>query len=354
MNSLNITITGYGMVNPVGVGAEACAAAVRAGINQYADSPLVRTKGEPYKMATVPDACMPKLKSEDAESRSSLSNNVLYKRMLKFAKLALTEACELANVSAPIPVFLAVPEQRCGRPFPALEPFLKSLATEVDYSLDLLTSRIFPMGRAGGMNALDEAVHMLLNTQLERIIVGGVDSFFDVMLLSALDAEERLTSSTTMRGFVPGEGAAFVVLEKTTEPELVVSRPGTAEEVGHEYSEEVCLGDGLSTAVANAVAELTQPVQTVLCSMNGEPGHVKEWGIAQLRNGQAFEANVQLHHPAECYGDLGAATAPTLIALSAMGLTKGYYQEPVLVWCASDYEQRGAVVISNDKENGNA
>ena len=333
------------MVNPVGVGAAACAAAVRAGINQYADSAFVRTKGEPYKVASVPDACLPELSLEETES--NLPKNQLYWRMLRVAKLALTEACEAAEITMPVPIFLAVPEQRCGRPFPVLEPFLKSLASEVGFPLDLLTSRVFPMGRAAGINALNGAIELLLNTSLERIIVGGVDSFIDPMLLSALDVEDRLTSSTTMRGFVPGEGAAFLVLEKTAESGLIVSIPGTADEPGHMYSEETCLGDGLSMAVSIALEGLAQPVQTVMCSMNGEPAHVKEWGIAQLRNNHAFDEGVQLHHPAECYGDLGAATAPTLLALTVLGLEKGYYSGPALVWCASDDQQRGAVVISH-------
>ena len=343
MNSLMVTMTGYGIVNPVGIGAAACAAAVRAGINQYADSTLVRTKGEPYKMATVPDACLPEM---DPSTFPIINTNFLFKRLLQLGKLALTQACEHGQISTPVPVFLAVPEQRCGRPYPALEPFLKVLASQVDYPLDLITSRVFPMGRSGGINALNEAMKLLLNSPLERIIVGGVDSFFDTMLLGALDAEDRLSSSTTMRGFVPGEGAAFVVLEKTADAGLKLSSPGVADEPGHMYSEEACLGDGLSTAVAEAVASLEQPVQTVLCSMNGESGHVKEWGIAQLRNSQSFHGSLQLHHPAECYGDLGAATAPTLLALSVLGLEKGYYSGPALVWCASDYQQRGAVVIS--------
>ena len=295
-------------------------------------------------MATVPDACLPEI---ELSAVANVNANFLFKRLLQLAIPALKEACEAAQISAPVPVFLAVPEQRCGRPYPALEPFLKALSSQVDYPLDLITSRVFPMGRSAGMNALNEAINLILNSPLERIIVGGVDSFFDLRLLSALDAEGRLTSSRTMRGFVPGEGAAFVVLEKTADARLQLSNPGIAEESGHMYSEESCLGDGLSIVVADAVANLDRPVPTVLCSMNGEPGHVKEWGIAQLRNSASFHANLQLHHPAECYGDLGAATAPTLLALSVLGLEKGYYQGPALVWCASDYQQRGAVVISH-------
>ena len=353
MDSLDITVIGFGVINPVGVGANASAAAVRAGINQYADSPLMKPTGEPFKLALVPEQCLPTLNLDASNTKSKMRHTSLYRRILQLGKVALTEACAQVQIQQAIPLFLATPEQRCGRPFPALEPILKDLASEVDYPIDLLTSRVFPLGRAGGVHAIDEAINLLLTSPLESIIVGGIDSFLDIMLLNALDAEERLSSNAPIRGFVPGEGAAFVVLQKKHAPELVVKRPGLAEEIGHLYSQETCLGDGLSNAVNDAVKGLDRPLKTVLCSMNGEPGHVKEWGVSQLRNSASFEDDLDLYHPAECYGDIGAATAVTLLSLSVIGITKGYYLGPLLLWCASDYEQRGAVVISKTKESRN-
>ncbi|MFT7185298.1 MAG: 3-oxoacyl-[acyl-carrier-protein] synthase-1 [Pseudohongiellaceae bacterium] len=358
MDSLVVTVAGVGMINPVGVGAPATLAAVRAGINQYSDSSIVRASGEPYKMASIPNECLPALNSDDPESKQRLHNNALYRRILQLGKLALTEACEIANIEQMIPVFLAVPEQRCGRPFPALEPIIKDLFQEIDYPLDLLTSRVFPLGRAGGMNALSEAMELLLTTPIESIIVGGIDSYMDVMLLSALGAEQRLLSIETAGGFAPGEGAAFIVLTKTPEAGLVVFSPGIAQEPGHMYSEEVCIGDGLSTALKDAVLNAGEsvanmPIQTVFCSMNGEPANGKEWGASMVRNSEALSDSLDMQHPAECYGDLGAATVPTLVGLASLGLEKECYQGPLLVWGASDREQRGAVVMSLNKESEN-
>ena len=356
MDSLVVTVTGLGMINSVGVGAPATLAAVRAGINQYSDSPIERASGEPYKMASIPNECLPALNSDDPDSKLRLHNNALYRRMLQLGKVALTEACEAAGVEQMIPVFLAVPEQRSGRPYPALEPIIKDLFQEIDFPLDLLTSRVFPLGRAGGMNALSEAIELLFTTPLESIIVGGIDSFLDVMLLSALDAEQRLLSIETAGGFAPGEGAAFIVLKKTDQARVIISTPGVTEESGHLYSEEVCLGNGLSGAVENAVTNAKEriantPIQTVLCSMNGEAHNGKEWGTSMVRNSEALSDDLMIEHPAECYGDLGAATASTLMGLAALGLEKRCYQGPLIVWSASDREQRGAVVISLNKES---
>ena len=358
MDSLAITVVGGGMINPVGVGVAATEAAVRAGINQYSDSPIERSSGEPYKMALVPDECLPVLNSDDPASKQRLHNNALYRRMLQLGKVALTEACETLNTEHMIPVFLAVPEQRCGRPFPALEPIIKDLFQEVDFPLDLLTSRVFPLGRSGGVNALSEAIKLMLSTPLECMIVGGIDSCMDVILLNALDAEQRLMGGGSAGGFVPGEGAAFIVLKKISEADLMIFHPGVAQEPGHLYSEELCLGNGLSSAIQEAVENtgdslVNMPIQTVFCSMNGEPVNGKEWGTSLIRNSEAISDQFDIEHPAECYGDLGAATVPSLMALAALGLEKGYCKGPLLVWSASDREQRGAVVMTFNKESGN-
>ena len=77
MDRLVVTVAGGGMINPVGIGAPATLAAVRAGINQYSDSPIERASGEPYKMAFMPNACLPVLNSDDPESKQRLHNNAL-------------------------------------------------------------------------------------------------------------------------------------------------------------------------------------------------------------------------------------------------------------------------------------
>jgi 3-oxoacyl-[acyl-carrier-protein] synthase-1 len=98
VDSLVVTVAGVGMINPVGVGAPATLAAVRAGINQYSDSSIMGASGDPYKMATIPNECFPVLNSDDPETKQRLHNSALYRRMLLLGKIALTEACEVASV----------------------------------------------------------------------------------------------------------------------------------------------------------------------------------------------------------------------------------------------------------------
>ena len=356
--SINVNVISQGMVTPIGIGALATAAAARAGINRYTNSPAEGVSGEPIKMAVVPDECLPEIEFKDNSTQLAL-----YQRLIKLGVAALTEAVGSLppekQLNEAIPVFLALPERRCGQPFPALEPILKDLNNAVECNIDLLTSRVFPVGRAAGFRALAEAYQLLANTHLERVIVGGIDSYFDLDLLKLLDAEKRMLGDNSVDGFVPGEGAAFLVLEKATldqpfQANLSIQAPCVSEESGHYYSDEPCLGNGLTSAISGVIesAQLSYPIQTVLCSVNGESLQVKEWSIALTRNTQAFTQGFKVEHPAECYGDLGAATVPTLLGLSFTGLSKGYLSSPLLVWSASDNECRGAVVIKNNQMAG--
>jgi len=179
----------------------------------------------------------------------------------------------------------------------------------------------------------------------------------DLHLLSALDAEGRILADGVMDGFCPGEGAAFLLLSADREPEpghpkrmAFVSAPGLALEAGHRYSDEPYRGDGLAQAIALALAALAgRPASTVLGSLNGENFGAKEWGVAYLRNQASLAEPLRFEHPADCLGDVGAACAPLLIGLAAMGIAAAYREDPCLIWCSSDTALRGAASVTLDR-----
>ena len=78
--------------------------------------------------------------------------------------------------------------------------------------------------------------------------------------------------------------------------------------------------------------------------MNGEDYWAREYGVAHIRNRQAFADPVTLQHPADCYGDIGSATAPVLIALAAQNLWTSVARSHLL-YSSSDGERRGAIIL---------
>ncbi len=350
MSSTGAWIVQTGMVTAVGIGSAQTASSVRAGISRYQESTVYNKRFEPMTLALLPDDALPSLHDDLAQLPGLTSRQM---RMLRLADGALKEALKDIKIQQPLPLFLAGSEPYADRPAALTPTFVQQLMTQTGVELDAAQSSVFPTGRAGGLLALRAALALLAEGQHDYALVGGVDSYLDLYLLGTLDQADRVLAPSVMDSFCPGEGAGFVLLcsERVSKSHTLlayVHAPGIAAETGHRYSQEPYRGDGLATAVSEAVADYQQPMQTVLCSLNGENFGVKEWGVAFLRNKAAFAEPFEIEHPADCCGDLGAAFAPVLIGLAAIGMHKEYMSSPCLVWCSSEHEQRGAVcVLSN-------
>jgi len=109
-------------------------------------------------------------------------------------------------------------------------------------------------------------------------------------------------------------------------------------------SDEPYRGDGLDQAFKLALHDYTgNAIRTIYSSMNGEQQWAKEYGVAYLRNKEKFHDPVKIEHPADCYGDLGSATAPVLMGLAAESLLKQPGLGTHLVYSSSDGAARAAV-----------
>jgi len=344
-----------GLMTPVGDSTAQTVASVNAGINRYAESHVMTRKFRPMTLATVPEENLPPI-SPDLDRETGLTGRQI--RMLRLAGPALAECGEALPGGAAAPLYLALPEPYPGRPdFPGDE-FIDRLRILSGPRLAPPGGRAFTTGRGAFGEALAAALDGL-GAGHGFAMVGGIDTYFDLGLLGVLDGEERVLAEGVMDGFAPGEGAAFLLLGTAPPPPesgraVRVHRPGISVEPGHRLGDEPCLCDGLTSAVADALEAAGSPiVRTVLSSLNGESFGGKEWGVAQIRNAAAFAEDFRFEHPADCYGDPGAAAGPILLGLAAAAIRDGLLPDPALVWCASDGEDRAAAVVALDRNGGN-
>ena len=122
-------------------------------------------------------------------------------------------------------------------------------------------------------------------------------------------------------------------------------------EPGHWGSKEPYLGEGLATTV-QALLEAgapPSPFKEVYSTMNGESYWAKEWGVTRIRNAGAFAEKENMNHPAEFYGDTGAASGLLLVALATIGQKKGYVESPALVYASSDFGGRAVTWVASIK-----
>jgi 3-oxoacyl-[acyl-carrier-protein] synthase-1 len=257
----------------------------------------------------------------------------------------------------PLPIFIGLPEDRAGAPL-AAGAFVAALAAQTGVALDESASRAFPAGRAAALLALDAGLRFLREGRGERALVGGADSYLDLGRLSELDREQRLLGPRASDGFIPGEGAAFLLLSRAParaggapnapQRRAVVLGAGTGRDAGHRYSDQPARGEGLALAIDILRASLPSrpaPVEHTYAGFNGESFHAKEWGVARLRHYDLFTPASGIDHPADCYGDAGAATGALLLAIAGAALSRGDRRGPALVFAASDREDRACALL---------
>jgi 3-oxoacyl-[acyl-carrier-protein] synthase-1 len=192
---------------------------------------------------------------------------------------------------------------------------------------------------------------------LHVCLVGGVDSYFHPDTMEWLDANRQLAGSVSRSGFVPGEGAGFCLLMSDhTRTRLglralgKIVRVGLGRETKLIKTSEICLGLGLTAAVRDAVSGLNPPAETVndvICDMNSERYRGEEWGFVCLRLPLYFDNPTGYLSPADCWGDMGAASASLFAMLACEAAARGYATGPrTLLWASSEGGSRGAALLA--------
>jgi 3-oxoacyl-[acyl-carrier-protein] synthase-1 len=345
-----VMVVGVGMTTSVGLSTPETAASVRSGTTRFAESRIYDRRFRPVTMAEVPQDGLPPL--PDSPQFATLTAREA--RMLRLASAPLLECLRpIADQPTAIGLSLALPETTTTRPLDHAA-FLGHLAAVTGRAFDPERSDASHTGRAGGLVALGQAVLHIQSGRTEMMICGGVDTYRDLYVLGTLGMEERVKSASILDGFIPGEGAAFLLLASARAtaarglaPLGSVSPVALGFEVGHLYSSEPYRGDGLAAAFAQLIASgsVDAPIGEVYSSMNGESHWAKEWGVGFLRAKAVFNPDHGMHHPADCCGDTGAASGPLMVGLAVHGLRGGYRRSPALVYASSDHGPRAAVVV---------
>lgn len=347
---MSCAVLAAGCVTPSGLTLAETAASTRARLARLQAIEWLDRRFEPFVVGRVPNDGLPDVTPAlGAQLRPSRES-----RMLQLAHAALADVLGgLPPQVEPPPLLLALPEHHTTV---AIEParFLQRLALQAGPCFDLGSSIAAPRGRAAGLMAFKQALQRIEAGQSRFVLVGGVDSLVDLHLLGSFDREDRIRGETISDGFSPSEGAAFVLLGDAETartygmpPLATVISAAIGQEPGHLYSDEPYLGNGLASAVTGAIesAQLPTPITSVFCSFNGERYWAREFGVARIRNAAAFADDAAMEHPAECFGDLGAAHGVALAALAAHGISRGYRRAPALVYASSDYADRAAAIL---------
>lgn len=338
MNALSII--GSGMVSAVGLSAPASCAAIRCAIDNFQETRFIDRAGEWLMAASVP-------LEQPWRGRTKL---------IKMAARAIAEALHSTPGLAPeqTPLLLGLAEgERPGR----LKDLDRTLLHAIEDELGLRfhpASSIIVHGRVSAAVALLEARKLLYQGGHRHVLVAGVDSFLSAATLTAFEQRERLLTSQNSNGFIPGEGAAAVVLAApvaSEQPQLLCIGLGFGMEKATVEAEDLPLrADGLTQAVRAALGEAGCGLEQMdyrLTDISGEQYYFKEASLALSRNLRVRKEFFHLWHPADCIGEVGAAIGPAMLAVALAASRKGYGEGPkIFCHLGNDAGQRAVALLS--------
>lgn len=260
--------------------------------------------------------------------------------------------------SRPLVVYLSLPPPRPGWGEEQSRSLARKLIANIPFAVDRERSAVIETGHHGAIALIRRAMAEVSEDRAEDCLIGAVDSWIDAATLDWLEGQGRLKGPARPDGLIPGEGGGFLLLGSANSRRRVAERSGLRIVAAGEsvdptpwYLGAPIHGDGLAALLQAILTEERPIAGTTYADLNGEAWRVDEWMVAYLRSGRRHADPLNLRHPADCWGDLGAASGCALVALAAYELEhRPRAPGSALVWTASDTRPfRSACLLAREQ-----
>jgi 3-oxoacyl-[acyl-carrier-protein] synthase-1 len=330
----------------------AISAAIRGTVNVFAQETAypARSDGAPMLLAAA----------EPLDPRASWEERL--ERLTSLAVASLAPALErVRQRSCATTLLLSLPPPRPGTSDAMVTPSIRRITEAVAGPVDGARSIAVRVGHPGALCCLQTADEILSASAPAAVLIAAMDSWIALEALHWLESMRRLKRAGVPNGFVPGEGAACLLLANDAFVQVADLAPlasvrsyGSALESHPWYEGRPCTAGGLSSAIQSVFGRNDDQARTdvTFCDLNGEPWRADEWAFAYLRSAAFHSEPLNIWHPADVWGDAGAATGALLLALAVHEATRDPLLSRALVWSASDVTpHRAAAVIEVKREN---
>jgi 3-oxoacyl-[acyl-carrier-protein] synthase I len=335
MNAKVIAIRSTGLVTSVGLDAPSSCAAIRAKLTNPSDTQFIPSGGEPIIAHQV---------NLDVPWRG-------VKKLAHMATMAIEEC--MVNIGrnewSGIPLLLCVAENdRPGR----LDGLDTELFMEIQTLLDTkfsADSSVVAGGRVSTGVALARARKLIYEKNYAQVLVVATDSLLTWPTLRSYVADDRILTSSNSNGFIPGEAsAALLVTLPSGVAELQCVGMGFGVEKAHINSDDPLRGDGLTFAVKSAIADAECEMHDMdyrIADLSGEQYYFKEASLALNRVLRKRKEELEIWHPAESIGEVGATAGAASLAVMLMAAVKAYSPgQHSLLHLANDDGARVAII----------
>ena len=187
-------------------------------------------------------------------------------------------------------------------------------------------------GHAGFADLLLHADHLLRAGEIDRCIVGAVESCLDPQAILAYARAGALKCGTNPAGFIPGEAAAFALIERPEDAPsgrvaLTVKAVSQASDVPYFQVDSAPEGRGLASCLAQiltATQSMGSP-EVIVTDLNGSERRAADWGgaLVQVR-AERSDFNFETWLPARSFGEIGAASGGIGVCQLFRAVDRGY------------------------------
>jgi 3-oxoacyl-[acyl-carrier-protein] synthase-1 len=225
-------------------------------------------------------------------------------------------------------------------------------------------SKVFPGGRGSLGYGLSYARELLQKGKADQIVIAGVDSFLNAADIGHYLNQKRLLVSGNSDGFIPGEGAAAILLKGVQAKDRPAQHLNGSCIVGIGLDTEAARPDGdipnraqgLSRAIRQALRETGCTMSDItvrLSDQNGEVFFAKEAANAITRCAEDGGTVPAVLTTSDCTGEIGAATGLLMLAWLYQYLGHADAPGPIgLIHLASDGGDRSALVVRHYSRKG--
>ncbi len=336
-----LRVADSGICCAVGYHAQAASCALRAGMDHFQESNFITSDGSPIRVARL---------DEDetwGPARLALWARYAIEECLEFVPAAQRAQIPTVLITA-VPDHPRTPEQAAFETAQAAQEALETRFAP--------HSRLFQGGRADLAQGLIYASGLLTSKQATRVLVVGLDSLLNAATITNFLHQERLLVAGNSDGFIPGEGAAAVLLElaeNTRAPGLYILGIGQGMEPGRPDGSVPSRARGLSHAIRQAMQHAncdTTALSFRVSDQNGESFFAREAANALTRVSTPGGNLPSVLTTADCTGEIGAATGPLMLAwLHHLLPHHDAPGECGLLHLANDTGERTAVIVRQQR-----
>jgi len=342
----SLAVTGIGMLSPVGLTGLIALHSIRSGVSRLTLQPFPDRVRE-----WIVGSSIPKWVPLVTDERLAALAFDAISAALERADVPLTDADALGATA----LILGCPETgRPGYQFPPAEKgraadWTRQTVLEAFGTVDVVAG-----GSCSAQFSLGRAADLLAKPSIRRCVVGAVDTQLQLRTIRWHEANSRLKCSYVTDGLIPAEAACFVVVESEATARARgakilarIASVNVAREAATILSDRPNTAAALTKVVRATLAEAgvrSGDVGMVWSDLNGESYRAREWAFTEVRLG--FTASTELMHPADCHGDIGAATDANLLGLAALCHGTGWSDgKPLLVISGSEGGLRAATLL---------